>query len=172
MTIQNELSISMRPQCLKCWSGTFLAATLFLTTAAAGQAPFREYLSQTPFKVAFETYTNNNWEIFVMNADGSNPMNLTHTANVQEHYPQVSPDGTKICFSVDEGEGRDTIRSLYVMDADGRNRKKLVDHAREPFWSRDGKMIGFLPQEFPKFNVIDYYTKGMSFYHLSTGRIE
>ncbi|MBL9135420.1 MAG: hypothetical protein JNK85_06110, partial [Verrucomicrobiales bacterium] len=28
------------------------------------------------------------------------------------------------------------------------------------------------PQEFPKFNVIDFYTKGMSFYHLADGRIE
>ena len=33
-------------------------------------------------------------------------------------------------------------------------------------------MIGFLPQEFPKFNVIDYSTKGMSFYDLDSGKIE
>ena len=42
-----------------------------------------------------------------MNADGSEPVNLTRTPREHEHYPQVSPDGTKICFSVDEGEGRD-----------------------------------------------------------------
>ena len=35
-----------------------------------------------------------------------------------------------------------------------------------------GMKIGFLPQEYPKFNVIDYYTKGMSFYDLATGKIE
>ena len=129
-------------------------------------------LKSLPFKIAYETYTNDNWEIFVMNADGSSPVNLTRTPKEHEHYPQASPDGTRICFSVDAGEGRDTIRSLYVMDVDGRNRKKLVDHAREPFWSPDGRIIGFLPQEYPKFNVIDYYTKGMSFYDLSTGKIE
>jgi len=33
-------------------------------------------------------------------------------------------------------------------------------------------VIGFLPQEYPKFNVIDYYTKGMSFYDLASGKIE
>src|SRR5438046_10695553 len=82
---------------------------------------------------------NDNWEIFVMNADGSSPVNLTNTPREQEHYPQASPDGTKICFSVDEGQGRDAIRSLFVMDADGTNRKKLVDHARAPFWRPDGK---------------------------------
>jgi hypothetical protein len=107
-----------------------------------------------------------------MNADGSHPVNLTKTSKVHEHYPQVSPDGTKICFSVDEGEGREAVRSLYFMDIDGRHRKKVADHAREPFWRRDSKVIGFLPQEFDKFNVIDYSTKGMSFYELATGRIE
>jgi len=105
-----------------------------------------------------------------MNADGSDPTNLTRTPQEHEHYPQVSPDGTKICFSVDAGEGRDAVRSLYVMDVDGGNRRKLADHAREPFWRPDSKAIGFLPQEYPKFNVIDYYTRGMSFYELDTGR--
>ena len=107
-----------------------------------------------------------------MNPDGSDPVNLTRTPKEHEHYPQLSPDGAKICFSVDQGEGREAVRSLYVMDVDGKNRRKLVDHAREPFWSPDGQVIGFLPQEFPKFNVIDFYTKGMSFYHLATGKIE
>jgi len=146
---------------------------LFLPTGSTLAAmPLKERLEGTHFKIAYECYVNDNWEIFVMNADGTEPVNLTNTPHEHEHYPQVSPDGMKICFSVDEGEGRDAVRSLYVMDIDGRNRKKLADHAREPFWSPDGKVIGFLPQEFPKFNVIDYYTKGMSFYHLATGQIE
>src|SRR5467141_3159627 len=148
-----------------------IGLSLFLVPAVFAQVPFGERLKSSSFKIAYETYTNDNWEIFVMNADGSNPVNLTQTPKEHEHYPQVSPDGTKICFSVDEGEGRDTIRSLWVMDVDGKNRKRLVDHAREPFWHPDSKVIGFLPQEYPKFNVIDYYTRGMSFYELATGTI-
>jgi Tol biopolymer transport system component len=58
------------------------------------------------------------------------------------------------------------------MDIDGRQRRKLAEHAREAFWSPDGKVIGFLPQEFPKFNVMDYSTTGMSFYDLATGKVE
>ncbi|PYI88860.1 MAG: hypothetical protein DME26_02680 [Verrucomicrobia bacterium] len=174
MTIQNELRTLIGIVCSKRRSWPLLAAALFaaLAMAANAQTLFRERLSRLPFKIAHECYVNDNWEIFVMNADGSEPMNLTHTPKEHEHYPQVSPDGTKICYSVDEGEGRDTVRSLWVMDVDGRNRKKLVDHAREPFWGPDSKIIGFLPQEYPKFNVIDYYTKGMNFYHLNTGQIE
>lgn len=151
-----------------------LVATLLLSMTASllAQTSFRERLKPLPFKIAYESYLNDNWEIFVINADGSNPVNLTQTPNVHEHYPQVSPDGTKICFSVDEGEGRDTVRSLWIMDIDGKNRKKLVDSAREPFWSPDSKVIGYLGQEYPKFNVMDYYTKGMNFYHLDTGKIE
>ena len=107
-----------------------------------------------------------------MNADGSEKANLTHTPDVNEHYPQISPDGAKICFNVDAGEGRSAVRSLWIMDVDGKNRKKIADQAREPFWSPDGKVIGFLHQEFTKFNVVDYFTKGMMFYNVVTGEIE
>lgn len=150
-----------------------ITAAVFLIPAgqANGEVPFREQLKTLPFKIAYESYVDNNWEIFVMNADGSQPVNLTKTPKVNEHYPQISADGRKICFSVDEGEGRDAVRSLYVMDINGKNRKKLADHTREPFWSPDGKLVGFLPQEFPKFNVMDFYTTGMSFYDLSTRKV-
>jgi len=150
----------------------FLLVVVFAAAASEPDNSFRERLKTAPFKIAYETYVDNNWEIFVMNPDGANPVNLTRTPKEHEHYPQVSPDGSKICFSIDEGEGRDAVRSLYVMDIDGRHRKKLVDHAREPFWSPDGKVIGFLSQEFPKFNVMDFYTSGMNFYDLATGKIE
>jgi hypothetical protein len=174
MLAGNDLFSLIMRRCPKRSSVALLTAALFIaaTAGADSPAPLRERLGGLPFKIAYETYVNDNWEIFVMNADGSNPVNLTQTPGEHEHYPQVSPDGTKICFSVDQGEGREAVRSLWVMDSDGRNRKKLLDSAREPFWSPDGKVIGFLPQEFPKFNVMDYYTRGMSFIDLATGRIE
>ena len=135
MPIQNKLLALKTLAGAKQSSGALLATALFtiVITAADAQAPFRERLGRVPFKIAYETYVNDNWEIFVINADGSNPVNLTQTPKEHEHYPQVSPDGTKICFVADDGEGRETVRSLYVMDVDGRNRKHLVDHAREPF---------------------------------------
>ena len=59
-------------------------------------------LAKIPFKLVHETYRRTegkeNWEIFMRNADGSNPVNLTNTPDVDEMYPHVSPDGTKICF--------------------------------------------------------------------------
>lgn len=151
----------------------FLALMFALVPGAVfAQATLRARLKALPFKVAYECYVNDNWEIFVVNADGSDPVNLTNTLREHEHYPQISPDGTKVAFVVDRGEGRDTVRSLYIMDLDGRNRRKLVDYAREPFWSPDSSRIGYLPQEYPKFNVIDFGTKGMRFYSLATSNIE
>jgi hypothetical protein len=156
-----------------------LFVLVFLTNAiglapfalAADSVPLRQRLKETSFKIAHEAYLKDNWEILVMEADGEHSVNLTQTPSIHEHFPQVSPDGRKICFVADEGEGRDAIRSLWVMDSDGRHRQKLTDHAREPFWSPDSKRIGYLPQEYPKFNVNDFYTKGMSFYDLATGKI-
>jgi Tol biopolymer transport system component len=151
----------------------FLLTTLALCQSIRAESPssLRDQLKTQKAKIVYETYVDNNWELFVMNADGSNPVNLTKSPGAHEHYPQVSPDGSKICYTVDTGEGRETVRSLWVMDADGTHAKKLVESAREPFWAPDSKTIGFLPQEYPKFNVIDYYTKGMSFYELASGKI-
>ncbi len=134
--------------------------------------PLKDTLKATPYKIAWEAYVNGNSEIFIMDADGANATNLTNTPGIHEHYPQISPDGTKICFTIDAGEGQEAVRSLWVMDIDGANRKHIADKAREPFWAPDSKTIGFLPQEFSKFNVVDFSTKGMMFYHLDTETTE
>lgn len=149
-----------------------IALATGVVRGAEAEGTLRERLKTAPFRIAFESYVDGNWEIFAMNADGSGRTNLTRTPSVHEHYPQASPDGTRLCFSVDTGEGREAVRSLWVMDVDGGNRRKLADHAREPFWSPDSRRIGFLPQEYPKFNVIDFYTRGMSFCRLADGVIE
>jgi Tol biopolymer transport system component len=128
-------------------------------------------LKSSGYKVVYESYVNLNWELFVSNADGSAATNLTRTPQVHEHYPQISPDGSKLCFLVDQGEGREAVRSLWMMDIDGANRRQLVERAREPFWSPDGRRTGFLHPEFTRFNVLDYSTKGMAFYDLTTGHI-
>ena len=41
-----------------------VVASLFPTIAAHGQAPFSAQLKALPFQIVYETYTNNNWEIF------------------------------------------------------------------------------------------------------------
>ena len=150
------------------------AAILVLTRTgyASDPVPIRQKLQALSFQIVHECYTNDNWELFVMNADGSKARNLTNTPDKNELYPQVSPDGTKICFVGDEGEGRDTVRGIWVMDVDGKNRRKVADHAREPFWHPSSKIIAYLPQEYEKWNIVDYYTTGLAYFDLATGKSE
>ena len=107
----------------------FLVAWILLAglpvTAPAGRKSLAEQLKASPHRLVHETYHNNNWELFTRNADGSGERNLTNTPEVNELYPQVSPDGKRICFLVDTGRGRDTVRSLWLMNSDGTGRKKI-----------------------------------------------
>jgi Tol biopolymer transport system component len=84
-------------------------------------------------------------------------------------FPQASPDGTRICFLVDAQIDADTIRSVYHMNADGTGRKLVAEKARQPCWSPDGTKIAFVKQEFDRFNIADFASKGLYFYDLETG---
>jgi len=140
-------------------------------TEKEGQ-PLKQALAERSYRLVWECYVNNNWEIFTSRADGSRIHNLTNSPGVHEHDPHPSPDGKFIAYTVDAGEGRKAIRSLWVMNSDGSDRKQIADYAREPFWSPDSKRIGYLPQLYPKFSVAEAYNKGMLFYDVTTGKTE
>jgi Tol biopolymer transport system component len=127
-------------------------------------------LKNYPHKLIYETHRDGNWEFYLMNADGSNPVNLTRTPEVDELYPKVSPDGARICFMVDELKGETKSRNLYLMNIDGSDRRKIADNARDPAWSADGKSIAYLPGEFKRFTLTDYATKGIVVFDLKTGQ--
>ena len=139
-----------------------LLAALFAATFCAGAACGQD-------RVLFEAYADDNWDIWIMNADGSDARNVTETPEIHELYPQASPDGAHICFLVDEPNGRDTRRSLWLMQRDGTGRHKLADGARHACWSPDGGRIAFAKQEFPRFQVKDYVTKRLYFFDVATG---
>src|SRR5438552_3490128 len=89
---------------------------LFSTAARSDDKPVegsKELLNELrpyPHKIVYETNRDGNWELYLVNADGSNPVNLTRTPDVNELYPKPSPDGTRICFVADEGKGKDKVR--------------------------------------------------------------
>ena len=100
--------------------------------------------SETP-KVVFMSKRDGNAEIYTMNPDGSEQVNLTeHPAG--DYDPVWSPNGKQILFSSD----RDGIFDLYLMDADGNNVQKVFKtskYRRDPSWSPDGKHIVFAQGE-------------------------
>jgi Tol biopolymer transport system component len=84
---------------------------------------------------------NCNTEIYVMNADGSNPINLTNSPG-EDAYPTWSPDGNRIAFA----SIRDGDQEIYVMNVDGSSQIRLTTRRGpdyEPAWSPDGIRIAF-----------------------------
>ena len=137
---------------------------------AEGSSELLAELENYPHKIVYETNRDGNWELYLCNADGSNPVNLTHTPDVDELYPKPSPDGTKICFVADEGKGDAKVRNIYYMNSDGTGRTKVADNGREPCWSPDGTQIAYMKGEFEKFTYFDAATKGLFIYDLKTGK--
>jgi Tol biopolymer transport system component len=96
-------------------------------------------------KIAFTSRPNNSTtqtDIFVMNPDGSNVINLTRTELLSETEAAWSPDGTQIAFF---RGGRLMGNGLFVMNADGSNERVLTlsPVGLSPAWSPDGAKIAF-----------------------------
>jgi len=82
-----------------------------------------------------------NQEVFVMNADDSNRVNLTNTAMNAEYSPALSPDGTRIAFTFSAPGGK---QQVFVMNADGSSPVNLTNNDDEtfgPHWSPDARRI-------------------------------
>jgi Tol biopolymer transport system component len=93
-------------------------------------------------KIVFSSNRDGNYEIYTMEADGSNVQRLTN--NPYDSGPKWSPDGTKIAFL------RSNVFQLgydiYVMNADGSNQTRLTNNlviVEPPDWSPDGTRIVF-----------------------------
>jgi Tol biopolymer transport system component len=129
-------------------------------------------LGAIPFKILYETFRwtdgKENWELYQMNADGSNQVNLTQTPDLDEMYPHASPDGTKISFVVDEGSEREKVRNVYYMNMDGTGRVKVATNAREPCWSPDGRSIAYLKGEYDRYSTREYATSDLIIYDLQS----
>jgi Tol biopolymer transport system component len=161
-----------------CCSGRLRFVFCFAVAFASWHSPFvaRELaaadvaeLADLPCRILFEAYGDQNWDIWSIRPDGSDRRNVTQTADQHELYPQASPDGSKICFLLDQPSGRDTLRSLWVMNVDGSERKRIAEQARHPCWSPDGKKIAFSKQEFAKFPIKDFATKRLYIHDLESG---
>lgn len=117
-------------------------------TALADQPAF----SPDGTKIAFIGSSSDfsNFDIYVVNSDGTNRVQLTQTADSESH-PAWSPDGTRLTFSRNSqatgtGSSSENYRShIYVMNADGSGAVKIADVGNDsaPSWSPDGTHIAF-----------------------------
>ena len=66
-------------------------------------------------KIVFSSNRDGNWEIYIMNPDGTRQERLTYGRAV-DCEPVISPTGDRILFTSNRGGTRD----LYLMDVDGK----------------------------------------------------
>ena len=126
--------------------GVVLAFILVLTSVIfprAGHAAF----PGTNGKIAFQSDRDGNFEIYVMNADGSGQTRLTNNS-VVDYLPAWSPDGTKIVITRDQAFG---ISQIWVINVNDLSETQLTNDAfvnHAPTWSPDGTKIAFAKAAF------------------------
>jgi TolB protein len=106
-----------------------------LTKGSQGQSMLPA-VSPDGTRIAFASTRegNGNFDIYVMNRDGSNVRRLT-TNPAADVSPTWSPSGTQIAFTSDRlGTGSPEV---FIMDADGLNQRQLTHegYADRPTWS-------------------------------------
>ena len=82
-------------------------------------------------------------DVYVMNKDGTNPVRLTISGNIQD--ASWSPDGSKIAYS-----DLSPVNGLFIMDPDGTDVTEILCQSEhiatfDSSWSPDGKEITYAP---------------------------
>ena len=129
------------------------AARARQVTTGAGKFDGYYGLSWTPDgRIVYASIASGSWDIWVMDADGSNPKQLTVGAR-SNYGPSVSADGRYIVFISNRAGG---AFNVWRMDADGSNPKQLTFGRGENFAhvTPDGRWVVYATVGFGQENLV------------------
>ena len=97
-------------------------------------------------KIVYCEALGENTDIYLMNADGSDPVNLTNDPGV-DNSPRFSPDGKKIVFATT----RDGTSQIMMMNADGTGLEPISKAGgaweTQPSFSPNGSRILYVSRQ-------------------------
>ncbi len=102
-------------------------------------------------QIAFGSNRDGDFEIYVMNTDGSNVRRLTKSPGL-DMRPAWSPDGKQIAFT----SNRDGNYEVYVMNADGSKVRRVTNHPERDdcaTWHPDGKRLALVSERDGRFDL-------------------
>jgi TolB protein len=126
------------------WTLVLVILTLPIGAIAAGEA--RAAFPGGNGKLVFETNRDGNEEIYTMNSDGRNRVDLTRNP-ADDTDPRWSANGTRVVFA----SNRTGNYQIYTMKADGSDVARVTHDGnddRRPTWTADGRIL-FQNGDFP-----------------------
>lgn len=117
-------------------------------------------------KVVYATRSNGNYEIALVNPDGTGHQQITSNTT-DDVNPVWSPNGQKIAFQ----SYRDGQAEIYVMNADGSGVTRLTndpEYDGMPTWSPDGQKIAFTSRRTGSYRIYTMNANGSNLVQRST----
>ena len=116
---------------------------LYSVQAQPSRHPHAESTLPLTGQIAFTSNRTGNYQIYIMNADGTNLVRVTQDPDTDNFGPYLSPDGSKILFS--SGDLASGDYGFKVIDANGLHpaviSKPNEVAAAHPQWSPDSSRI-------------------------------
>jgi Tol biopolymer transport system component len=119
-------------------------------------------------KIAYTSNREGNYDIFLMNADGSGITRLT-SSPTNESYPAWFPDGRNIAFEIDIKKFTRTESKLYRLSLDTKKSKGIIPRHKKrhgiPNLSPTGHLLTFTAKRMMGWDVAvyDFRTKQLKF---------